>query len=223
MGKVNGLPEMGPDGTAGPYRYDAFISYRHVEPDRSWAKWLHESLETYRVPQKLARQGVAPRVRRVFRDEEELSASADLRKEILARLAESRFLIVVCSPRTPQSKWVNAEVQRFRDMGRHDRILALLVEGDPSEAFPAALREIRTTIADERGGPARRSTKSSLWQPMSVPGRVKPHVISNAWRSCGCFRACWGFALMICAGASRNGTCGERSSPAPGSRCCCAS
>jgi hypothetical protein len=21
------------------YRYDAFISYRHVEPDRAWAKW----------------------------------------------------------------------------------------------------------------------------------------------------------------------------------------
>src|SRR5262249_35078475 len=54
------------------------------------------------------------------------------------------FLIVVCSPRTPSSEWVNREVERFREMGRGDHILALLIEGDPAEAFPRALREIRT-------------------------------------------------------------------------------
>ena len=36
------------------YHYDAFISYRHVEPDRAWARWLHAALETYRIPRKLA-------------------------------------------------------------------------------------------------------------------------------------------------------------------------
>src|SRR6185295_4882120 len=100
------------------YRYDAFISYRHVEPDRRWAKWLHTSLETYRVPKQLVQQrGVAPRIKRVFRDEEELPASADLNQEIEAALRESRFLIVVCSPRVVQSLWVNKEVLRFREMG----------------------------------------------------------------------------------------------------------
>src|SRR5882724_7860007 len=122
------------------YRYDAFISYRHVEPDRRWAKWLHKSLETYRVPSRLVRErGVRPRIERVFRDEEELPASADLSKEIDRALEQSRFLIVICSPRTPASRWVNKEVQRFREMGRHDRILALLIEGDPRESFPRAL------------------------------------------------------------------------------------
>ena len=68
------------------YSYDAFISYRHVEPDRRRAKWLHTSLETYRVPKKLVRQrGVAPRVGRVFRDEEELPASSDLNDQIERR------------------------------------------------------------------------------------------------------------------------------------------
>ena len=33
------------------FKYWAFISYSHA--DEEWAKWLHKSLETYRVPRKL--------------------------------------------------------------------------------------------------------------------------------------------------------------------------
>src|SRR5579884_1640653 len=99
----------------GGFRYAAFISYRHVEPDRGWATWLHRALEAYRVPGRLAAErGLPRRVGRVFRDEEELAASADLSAAIQQALAESRFLIVVCSPRTPASQWVNQEVERFR-------------------------------------------------------------------------------------------------------------
>ena len=36
-------------------------------------------------------------------------------------------------------------------LGRHDQILALLIEGEPGEAFPPALREIRRTIVDAKG------------------------------------------------------------------------
>jgi len=92
----------------GEFRYEAFISYRHVEPDRTWAKWLHTALETYRVPAKLAAdRGLPRRIGRVFRDEEELPASADLNAEIESALKDSRFLVVICSPRTPESEWVN--------------------------------------------------------------------------------------------------------------------
>lgn len=134
------------------FLYEAFISYRHVEPDRRWAKWLHTILETYRVPSKLARQrGLPRRLGKVFRDEDELPASADLSREIETALQQSRFLIVVCSPRTPESEWVNKEIVRFREMGRGDQILALLVEGEPSQAFPRALREIRHVIAESSG------------------------------------------------------------------------
>ncbi len=135
------------------YRYDAFISYRHVEPDRRYAKWLHSALETYRLPARLAaRLGVRPRLDRVFRDEDELPANADLKQEIDVALQQSRFLIVVCSPRTPGSLWINKEVLRFRELGRHDQILALLIEGEPAESFPPALCEIRRTFLDAAGG-----------------------------------------------------------------------
>ena len=38
------------DNTTDGFRYAAFISYRHLENDRKWAKWLHSALERYRFP-----------------------------------------------------------------------------------------------------------------------------------------------------------------------------
>src|SRR5262245_2991371 len=132
--------------------FAAFISYRHTEPDRRWAKWLHSALERYRVPKQLVRQlGVSGRIGRIFRDEEELAASSDLSAGIREALENSEYLIVVCSPRTPLSEWVNAEIEHFRSLGQSQRILALLIEGEPSEAFPKALREIRRSVVDATG------------------------------------------------------------------------
>ena len=131
------------------YRYDAFISYRHVEQDRKWAKWLHTNLETFKVPKKLQTQlGLAKGLSRVFRDEEELPVSSSLSEQIQQALEQSRFLIVICSKETPASRWVNQEIVSFREMGRHDRIVALLIDGEPDESFPTALREIRTRLVE---------------------------------------------------------------------------
>jgi WD40 repeat protein len=132
--------------------FSVFISYRHVEPDRTWAKWLHSALETYRVPRRLMQErGLPRRIGRVFRDEEELAASSDLGAGIRESLDHSEHLIVVCSPRTPSSQWIGAEVDYFRQRGRGDAILALLIEGEPSEAFPAALATIRPQAMRQLG------------------------------------------------------------------------
>lgn len=133
------------------FSFDAFISYRHVQPDRKWAKWLHRSLETFRTPKALVAAGAPARLKKVFRDELELSASSDLSEEIDEALEKSRYLIVVCSPKTPESKWVNQEIVRFRELGRADQVLALLVDGEPGEAFPPALLEVRHSVSDEQG------------------------------------------------------------------------
>jgi WD40 repeat protein len=124
--------------------YDAFISYRQVEPDRCWAKWLENELENYRTPRALVKaRGVRRRLSKVFRDEDELAASSSLTQEVDLALRQARFLIVVCSPRSASSRWVNAEIIRFRELGRAHRILVLLIEGDPASSFPPALRELR--------------------------------------------------------------------------------
>lgn len=126
-----------PSPKAAPF--GAFISYRHVEPDRSLARWLHGALETYRVPAPLVAGGTRSRLGRVFRDEEELAASPDLSARIDDALARADALVVICSPRTPASRWVDAEVTRFVAQGRAHRIFALLIEGEPAQSFPPAL------------------------------------------------------------------------------------
>ena len=133
------------------FTYDAFISYRHVDPDRQYAKWLHKALETYKVPGDLVQKGYPSKIKKIFRDEEELPASSDLSKEIDSALESSRFLIVVSSPRIIESIWCDAEVKKFRELGRHDKIIALLIEGEPSESFLPSLCEIRHQVKNDDG------------------------------------------------------------------------
>ncbi len=118
-------------------KYWAFISYSHT--DKEWGDWLHKALETYRVPSRLvgreSRDGTIPsRVFPVFRDREELPVSSDLGTNISEALRESRYLIVVCSPRSAHSRWVGEEIKAFKSLGREDRILALIVDGEPNAA-----------------------------------------------------------------------------------------
>jgi WD40 repeat protein len=132
-----------------PYRYWAFISYSHH--DVRAATQLHRWLERYAVPGRLAGRDspVGPLPRRlfpIFRDRDELPSSAELGGVINHALLSSRYLIVVCSPQAAQSRWVNEEIRQFKALGRADRVLALIVDGEPNaadrlrECFPPALR-----------------------------------------------------------------------------------
>ncbi|HVT36387.1 MAG TPA: toll/interleukin-1 receptor domain-containing protein, partial [Nevskiaceae bacterium] len=135
------------------YKYWAFISYSHA--DRAWGDWLIRKLETYRVPRRLvgrtSRDGQVPaRLFPVFRDRDELPTSADLGGVIDRALAQSRYQIVICSPRSAASRWVNEEVKHFKSLGRGGRVLCLIVDGEPNasdqagreavECFAPALR-----------------------------------------------------------------------------------
>ena len=143
---------MSPDDATRDYRYDAFISYRHGESDGVIAERLHKLLESFRTPSFLVKAGALPRLQRVFRDREELPTSSDLSESILEALKSSRFMIVICSPRAMQSKWVSEEIKIFRALGRQKDILALLIDGEPSQAFPPSLIERRVVkIRNEDG------------------------------------------------------------------------
>jgi tetratricopeptide (TPR) repeat protein len=130
------------------FKYHAFLSYSHV--DRRAAAWLHRALEGYAVPRRLVEQGAPPRLTPIFRDRDELASAADLGLEIEAALAASGALIVLCSPAAARSHWVDAEVRRFLDLGRRDRIFCALLDGEPNaatrgfdpalESLPPALR-----------------------------------------------------------------------------------
>jgi WD40 repeat protein len=119
--------------------YTAFISYRHVEPDRTIALHLHRAIERYRVPRALRSRGSPASLAPAFLDREELRAAPQLGEEIREALRESRFLIIVCSEKTPESSWVAEELAAFNDLGRGQRVLTLLAAGTPEQSLPRAL------------------------------------------------------------------------------------
>ena len=125
-------------------RYDVFISYRHREPDTTWANWLLRELEGYKPPgsvrNSLAQDSRPVRIQRVFRDEDESSAGGDLSEALKEALRQSRNLVVICTRNTPGSRWIDDEIRYFSSLGRSARILPFLVDGEPDESFPLAIR-----------------------------------------------------------------------------------
>ena len=126
-------------------KYNAFISYRHTPLDLKVAKKLHKALETFRIPASVRKKTGKKRIERVFRDQEELPIGSDLNENILNALTESEYLIVVCSPNTPQSEWVAKEIETFIRLHDRNHVLAILIDGKPEESFPGLL------ITDEEG------------------------------------------------------------------------
>lgn len=119
--------------------YDAFISYKHQEPDSIIAQKLHHMLEHYHIPKRIQKLSGKKKFSRVFRDREELPLSADLGENIQEALEHSDFLIVVCSPESKGSLWVQREVSTFLEYHDQNHVLTLLVKGEPEDAFPEAL------------------------------------------------------------------------------------
>ncbi len=137
-------------------KYWAFISYSHR--DKPWGDWLHKALESYRIPRPLVGKAtvrgepVPARVYPVFRDREELPTAVDLGAVITSALDQSRYLLVICSPNSARSQWVNQEIINFKRLGRENRVLAIIVAGEPNaadgkpgfspadECFPPALK-----------------------------------------------------------------------------------
>ena len=127
--------------------YWAFISYSRQ--DSSAARWLQRALERYAIPDRLVGRptsaGPAPKhFRPIFRDRTDLAADADLAARIDRALADSAYLLVVCSPHAAQSRWVDREIRLFRATHHASRVLAVIVAGNPEQGrdycFPPSLR-----------------------------------------------------------------------------------
>ena len=119
--------------------YRAFLSYSHA--DEKWARWLMRRLESYRVPANLVGTHglnglIEAKLGKFFRDRDELPSAGSLSKTINDALEKSHALIVICSPTSAQSQWVNAEIDAFREKGNEDNILSFIVDGDPASRNP---------------------------------------------------------------------------------------
>ncbi|MBD5524611.1 MAG: TIR domain-containing protein [Lachnospiraceae bacterium] len=93
---------------------------------------------------------VKTRITRVFRDKEELPLVTNLADPITEALQNSEYLIVICSPRLPESMWCRKEIETFIEMHDREHVLAVLIEGEPDTSFPEELlyREIEETGTD---------------------------------------------------------------------------
>ena len=128
--------------------YFAFISYQRK--DEEWADKLRNKLEHYRLPSSVRKQDASlpKEIRPIFRDALELAGGV-LAKEIETALQQSKYLIVICSPNSAKSPWVNKEIQTFIDLGREDHIIPFIIDGTPfsdnedTECFPPALRSLK--------------------------------------------------------------------------------
>jgi hypothetical protein len=122
-----------PEGKSAGYRYWAFISYS--SKDRKYGEWLRQRLENYKIPADLRGHEfsdgavLGEYLRPVFRDRDELPSSDNLGERIAETLKAARYLVVLCSPHSANSRWVNKEILDFRALGKERQILALIIDG----------------------------------------------------------------------------------------------
>jgi len=139
----------GADTDPAALHYRVFVSYSHA--DTKWATWLMRRLESYRVPARFHGRAaplgkVGPRIAPVFRDRDELPTTNDLGETIRAALRASATLVVVCSPASAKSRWVQEEIVAFKRLHGEALVFAFIVAGEPKaegmaeDCFSPALR-----------------------------------------------------------------------------------
>jgi hypothetical protein len=130
-----------------PLKYRAFISYSHQ--DTTWAKWLQRGLEGFKIDRDLAgretaRGAIPESLRPIFRDREDFTAGEALPEQTLAALDASNALIVVCSPDSANSNYVNEEARLYKSRHPERPVIPLIVGGKPDDAdrecFPPSLK-----------------------------------------------------------------------------------
>jgi len=139
--------------------YKAFLSYS--SSDEKLARWLWKRLDRYRTSKHLigteGKFGPIPEtLHKIFRDRNELSSGNKLEDKIRVALTNSDSLIVLCTPASAKSKWVELEVKTFIELGRDDRIFPVIGSGEPNsynpdkECFPPSLKGKNILAADLR-------------------------------------------------------------------------
>lgn len=124
--------------------YEAFISYCHEEKSIRAAELIQKKIERYPIPKSVQRLSGKTKMGKVFRDREELASSSDMEVHLKEALDHSEFLILLLSPKVPESPWVNREIELFLQNHDRKRVLTVLVDGELQESFPEILRKNET-------------------------------------------------------------------------------
>lgn len=165
MTETNNIQESR-EPNPGTFEYVAFISYRHLPIDTEAAKLVQKAIENYRLPKGVnaskggessSNEGTSKKessknrtLGKCFRDEDELAASHSLPEHIKKALAQSKSLIVICTPDTTGSIWVQREISEFISLHGRENVIPVLASGSSRESIPEILKSQETiVIGDE--------------------------------------------------------------------------
>jgi WD40 repeat protein len=107
---------------ANKLKYRAFVSFSHAS-DEQLAVALQSALSRF------ARPWYRLHGMRVFQDEASLSANPALRSSLEQALSQSEYLLLLASPASAQSQWVQQEVQWWLSNRGVDTIIICLTDG----------------------------------------------------------------------------------------------
>lgn len=139
----------------------AFFSYARA--DHQLAMWLWRKLDRYKTPRELldapgALGPVPAKLHPIFRDREDLASRGKTFETILAALEDSDALIVLCTPNSATSEWVNKEIVAFQAFNPARRIYPVIGTSKPEadrnrpieDYLPKALKNSELLAADLR-------------------------------------------------------------------------
>jgi tetratricopeptide (TPR) repeat protein len=155
-----------PRSESGEYEFYAFVSYELGNADEKWAIRLQRELKRYRVPvtDLQGSRSVLPKRLRVFRDEPGLNSCPAVEQGLSENPDSSRWLIVICSPRSANSLRVDAEVRCFVEMGKGENIIPFYIGAE--NASP------KTT-------PVELARDARKFRPASIPAEAEPVIASD--------------------------------------------
>lgn len=110
-------------------KYLAYIACSHKDMDA--AKKLKNFIENFKIPEELSERYNLPKTMPpIFFDVDSLDGGC-LVSQIEEVLMQSRYLIVVCSPNSARSTYINEEIEFFISLGGDNRILPYIIDGKP--------------------------------------------------------------------------------------------
>jgi WD40 repeat protein len=121
MGYVRTGDDRG--ATAAAARFDLFISYSH-RADRHLARALKSAV------QQFGKAFYRLRARAVYLDQTNLESSPELWPVIEKALERSRYFLVLCSPDSARSPWVQREIEYWRAHKDASHVLIGLTDGE---------------------------------------------------------------------------------------------
>lgn len=111
----------------------------HVGEDQAWADWISVQLSSYEVPRKLVGR-TNRRGEGIPGDLKPVAAMSvgESGPRPTKELAAAQFLLVICSPPAAASEGLGDCVRTFKSLGKADRAIAVIVEGEPNSGSAAA-------------------------------------------------------------------------------------